>query len=518
MKTYREYELRLNVLKKTIEKLENIFNVASYKHEIELIEQEVREIDNSKIEQENIDYTPYTDKLFRLTQSVNKEYISYYELYLLTLQIESLNNKIDENNYEEEIDIIKKAIDCLNNVLLNSNNSKKEDCKQVVDNAIKAVYQSLVQERAIEREEIFNYIKKIKNYILEDNLGLFLKEDINKLPKETKAMIELNHLNKGLEYSYLTKDSLDYITSEVASEKKDSYIQRRHSAAMEVLESLDEIKDDKKDLEDDRSEQRKTITNLRVNLNVLRLKLAAWILIPTTIVLAGFPLGGTHIKNAEYTTKTYNIESTDDKKIESGRELCWHTEPKYDIEIKKCSPWVKNGNSYVRDYTQYSYKTNEAEEFDVEKIMREASSDTGSEEKDSLEDWENTTDPVIEVTEKFLDMDNASPSVLGMSLGVLAALLLVVSVLAALEDHGIIFETEVNETWDEIKRKERELKRVLETKMTRKVIKERTALIGEKKVKLQEEFNTAFGKFGDLVDEIKPEQLEEVKKYVRRGR
>ena len=191
----------------------------------------------------------------------------------------------------------------------------------------------------------------------------------------------------------------------------------------------------------------------------------------------------------------------------------------------KYSPWRKkaDGKGYIRDVIPYEYTSNErTDSVDPYEIMKSMKSKPmTTEEKDILYDDDSTTTSDIVVTETIRDVDDHRHCI-PTSLGLIAF----VGIVFVLSDYAAYHDFELRRdyfrfTYDSVEEFIDDIKHVfnvLDYRLTRKVIKERLEYVGDKIVKLREEYHDFNDKYGDINsdDTISPETLQNIKKYVKR--
>ena len=513
-KYYALYEAKLNNVKKIIEKLDGIFNVSSLKKETEKIEEAANEIDDAKREQDDSCYSMYIDNLNKILHNINFDYLPFYEIHLLTRNLENLTISMDENNYDNYKVEVTKLVD----KLISVGSCKKEDRKAVIKKAYEILYKAILQEKTIGRREILDYIKNKRDELLEENLGLLVKEDISKLDPNEIVNIELKNLDNGLDYSYLNNEVISKVVSVVSAEENKAYEERKNSATAELLNSLDKIKREKEELNSDINENKWKIKNLKVNMALSATKVLACILVPISILAGSLVLGGKILRRADYKRKEYKTTNPSDVNTTEGFNLVSPRDEKYSIYVKVYSPWEKHGEKYERTYKTYSYSANELpEKIDADEIIKSVSSATVDKEtKKELEEGDSTTEPEIIIVEYDRDMENSHLSILMSAMALLIAFLLIVGIGAMIDEvFDFDFIENIPEGCNDFLNDAEELIDLKKAKITRREIKERKELIGDKVVTFQEEYRSIIGKYGDLVKAIPQEQFEEVKKYIK---
>ena len=509
--SYNEYLSKLIVLKNIFKKLDKILNIEKYKKRLETIEEEANSCDDIKKENPNINYEEYYDQVVEMIDNLNDNYMPFYEMYLLSSRIDKLLNHMDETNYSEVSKLSYELIECLNR----NPNSKEHDKQEIISNSFKILYNVICNERTLERKEIFDAAKKSSNTGFIENIGLLIQEDLNKLPQEDVLDIELAHRSSELGYNFFSSDVIDKVSTVVLGDKVNSYQSRKINATSEVLDALDEIKKEKNNLNYERREARKIIARRSGKLAIAHLKACSLLMLPVMAVVGGIKLGGEEYNNI---TTTRNLRT--DKIIETSSTYTLHTY-KYNANIQKCSPWRENenGKGYIRDVTEYEYKDKEnSEGISIEEILKSVESKKEyTETKDELLEADSTTEPEIIVTETIEDFDDHRKSV-GGSIAVSLSFILVILVadlfvIGASEQRVELFTLTVEKVKELLESAE-DFRDSFRGRLTRRIIKERLVEIGDKIVRLKEDYGTITERFG--TDSISQEDIKELSKYIKR--
>lgn len=499
---YEEFESKYRNLKKIFEKIDNYFDLDAYKIKFKEIEKKLEEINNGKNTQEDLNYGSYTKTINKITEEINKEYMPYYEIHLLSIHIEELINGIDETNYNDLKKVCIELIDCINSVQYKN----KDDIKEIFAEAYKTIYKSLCYESVFDRDEICKYVKLINRESINENIGLLISEDIKELSEADQINIELNHRKEGLGSNYLSNDVIKKIGFLKYKDERHQFEDRRKTVAMEILDkasSFNEENDKLNNVNDERLKILKRYSSDRFGIYTKRIIL---FLLP---VIIGFVSGhflGKIVTDYKVTKKVYNKET---KKIINDENYYDDVSYQYKMEIKMCSPWHESENSkgYDREITEWTYMDkSDSDSVDPDEVIRELDKDkkTHFEHIDVLSESDNTTEPEIIVTEYIVDksdgVSTGKYSIFGLIFGMFGVI-----PFAGYHDGGKMMKDGV---------RLEAAKKALSKLIKRKVIKESYVKIGDKRVKLQEEIKEAKDIYGDLMDEYSLDELESVKKYI----
>lgn len=512
-------ESRIVDINRMLNKLEGIFDIDDYKNDLENVIEKLNKLKNGKNIIDNNIYLEIVHELDTIKNRINEECLPFYEVYLLNYRIKDKVDDLNEDNYDSVKEEIVNLFNCLNKACT----SQRKDCKKVLSDACDIIYKAIIGEMMIDKDSIIKIVRSNNNDVIKSNLGSIIRNIlVSNLPQSDVVNIELDNLNKGIDYNYLSDEILEKVALATIGDKRKKYLDRKQSATATFLSNVDTIKEEQEQLAKDRKKRNGGIKNLRVKLAMAHIKAVALLMIPISTVYGLYKLGDS-IREYKYNTSTRNMITNEMIGEETGKYI-FQKDESYEIEIKKCSPWRVNENGgYIRDVVEYIYKDkNITEGINPEKLMESFSPEKiYTEKKDSLLDSDSTTESEILITETIKDVNDSRVAVIP-TIGIEALALIVLffidagaSAFFALDDDVIIY---IIEKIKDIVELGKEYRNGSENpvKITRKVIKERTELIGDKIVKLKEEYIDMNKKYGDLVSEVTPEQLQEVKRYIKK--
>jgi hypothetical protein len=499
---YYEYETKVRKLKQIIEQLSTVFNMSEYEKELQSIEDEINETLNSKIEK-NPPYGICNSKLNDIIDFINEKLQIFYEIYLLSNQINSLLDDMTEDNYEKVVVLTKNLI----NDLVKVDITKRDDCLKIINDSYRTIYDVIVNERAIDREEILNYVVVNGDNIIKNNIGILVKEDIKKLHPIDRNDIELNYINNGIGFDFLCKDVIEKICINNKLDKRSDYDGRKRTATMEILGKIDDVDNYKTNLEKQKGDRLKIVRKSKLTRAGLRAKMSLIFLSPVILALLlgyGGSFFGPYHRVDE---RTYNKVT---KEVISESSDYITKTPLYQVVVKSYGPWKENteGDGYIREIIEWNYTNDESTEtVDPDDIIKMLDKDktVSTETKDILNESDKTTEPRITVTEYITDKQDSRPHPFPtISFGLVGALFGLL-IIAVYHDNKHINIDRNNL---------REIKYKLANIIDRKVIKRSYVTLGDKKVMIEEEIKNVENKYGDITSEITEEQVEKVKKYL----
>jgi hypothetical protein len=501
---YYEYEAKVRKLKQIIEQLSTVFNMSEYEKELQNIEDEINEVLNSKIEK-NPSYGICNSKLNDIIDFINEKLQIFYEIYLLSNQINSLLDNMTEDNYEKVVVLTKNLI----NNLLKVDMTKRDDCLKIINDSYRTIYDVIVNERAINREEIINYVLAEGDNIIKNNVGILVKEDIKKLHPTDRNDIELNYINNGIGFNFLCKDVIEKICINNKFEKRTDYDGRKRTATMELLGKIDDVDNYKTNIEKQKEDRLKIVRKSKLTRAGLRAKMSLIFLSPVILsLLLGYG-GSFFCPYRRVDERTYNKVT---KEVISESSNYETKSPLYQVVVKSYGPWQENteGDGYIRNIIEWNYTNNEStESVDPDDIVKMFDKDkkTYTETKAILNESDKKTEPRITVTEYITDKQDTRPHAFPtIGFGFVGSLIVLLIIACYYDNKHINID----------RNKLREIKDKLESMIDRKFIKRSFVTLGDKRVMLEEEIKNVENKYGDITSEITEEQVEKVKKYLNK--
>ena len=474
-------------------------DINSFIKEVSNIEKEVNELVKNE-GTNNIDYEPYITKLESMIETINDKYQGSYLLDLFADSVRDIVDYIDEDNYQDYVIKLKRLIDYLNEHTLD--NDDKKDC---LDDVCNLIYKSLLRETIINKSEILSCLK-VENYVVMQKLAALIREDISKLSADDRIEIELNNHGSIINGLVFKKIAANKLNAEVRA-----YKERKETALMEVLNERDSLLEEKNQIDGSLKQTKENRSDEKARLRIARLKISAGVLVPI-LLSAGSIYGGAHVdRYHKITEKRYNLETnkpiSDDSVDYETSSIAYYN---YRVNIKKYSPWIKSTveDGYIREVLEYDYtEYDDSKSFDANRVLQEIKPSHTIETRLYLNEDDSMEEESIIVTLKEMDKSDRrihiAPTFLIGGVGTLLAVILSV----AARDLGL---------YDDFKKIRRIKENLKNTKITIKRIKEEYVKLGEKVVRLQDEYETKTIKYEDLEAEISPELLETARKYVKR--
>jgi hypothetical protein len=502
-----EYLIELNKLSTILIRLNGLINIDGLNIDITKYANRKAEIEKNVSEFENnpdskLSYSKFKEDIENLINEINNEYKGLYIVHLYTISINEILNETDETNIDELVNQIDKLIDCLKDL------NDEEKNSDIANKAYELIYNSILNEAVLDRENILNNIKYGDSTIKEKITNLVVK-GLGELPRSESANIELKHLDEGLGYDYLDSDLVKKLAALTLEDKKQYYETRKQSATMEVMEKIDNLRKEKAEIDKEKKNRRLKIRSIRRSSISTYAKLISVILVPVLFAAGGVLFSIKFGRQANAKAITYDYKTN--KQLQQADKLVTGRLYTAKYEIKKCTPWRENpnGKGYIRDVEYYSYLYfDKKAEMSIEDIITMENNKKVEHEKKSVlfEDDITDRDQII-VTEIIPDIDNSIPSPLLM-----IVLVLLFSFMGVLVTAGLSNLLDVDTPIEDIKKFKDELKNVVKWQ----VIKEEYINIGNKIVKVQEECKDVEDRFAGVETEITPELIETVKKYVHK--
>lgn len=506
-------ELKSNIItiNQMFEKIDGVFSVDNYKKQLNNIIKSIDNLDDSKLEVGSTTITDYYDETSRMINEINEEYFPFYEMYLLVNYLKSIIDKVNENNCEEFYSHIINLVDCVKR----NSTSTREDCNKVIDEAFELIYKGIIYERSFGSSRLFTYFINNCNSYMEAKISSLMKNDINSgLSKEDILKMELNNLDQGIDFNYLTGECVEETSKSIYDEGYQAFEDRKKTATMELLSNFDKIQEEKKELKEKKENRRYKVREIKKDLAINHLKFLALAMIPIASI---FGLTQIDIKTYNVNKITRNLSTNE---IIEETQVSNETITQYEAVIKKIGPWKFNEKhgEYERELLEYAvFETTSDEIPTPEEIMTILDKPTRKvERKKELTDEEKQMEEQIIISETIRDNNSARKS-----WAIVVGLIVMFLIIFAATD-AIVY----TETGEEYFHKLLEyIENIIEGYkdyfnengiVQRRIIKERTEEIGDKVVRFQEEVYNKKAKYKDILTTIEPETLEEIKRYIKR--
>ncbi len=468
---------------------------------------------------ENVDgikqYSLGYQKLLVLERELNKAYGGLRIIRLSNLKINSLINNPIEEKYDEISTTTIQLIDKL--AELSVDLFKKT---RLFDESYKTIYNVLLYESFINKSSVLDHIVNSKKYeLIGENIAVYIQNGLAAISPEDTTNFKLAYAKEGLGYNYLNKDVIKKISMSVLNDKYNEYQQRKQTALSYILKKADEISKEEQKLKDSREDSKKTIRSIRNQLNIIRLKFLALMMIPVLCVASSTVLGALASREKKTVTKTTNYLTNE----QIGEEEIQYqfTHVGYQAEIMKYSPWRKTEGGYERDVTKFDYNSDESLDgldISIEEAYAMAKGITVSfETKEVLDENDSMTEPEIIITETFVNKDDTNINPL---MTTLMAMLFICfagvmdTVIYSANNDYEIFNAIFNQ-YKKLRNGKEYLQNQLTCSVTHRVYKENHEKIGDKIVVLREEISSSTSKFGDLFENIDPESYQTVNQFTK---
>jgi len=415
---YSTYESKLSNIERIISLLDGIINVDDYKKELEVIKKDVNSRFSTFNPKNNEIHANFLEgicsKLDNMEALANESYLPFYELHLLTRQIEE---KVDDIDYESIDLYIAKAKEVINTI--NSVEPyNRDDLKEIISKAYQAVYKVLIKEEVYDRTTLLDYLVTEAKRINQENIGRLIEKDISIIDSTIKYN-ELEGIRKnGLGYDYLSRSVIKEIAKHYYNDYYSTVEQQKKTAFSEFHKNLDSLKKDNKHIEDDK----KAIKNLRIRIGAVWAKMIAYALVPVLATTATSVIGGAIDRNYKTKSKTYNVETREMTEEKEGYEL--KTDGSKIITIYE--PWEEDGRLLHGKYKRTIKKYEVLDDSSAEEIMNAPLEDVLHEKTKLIKETEDTSedlrkeeikDRLVELREVSQDYDDSKLGPTGLVLG-----------------------------------------------------------------------------------------------------
>ena len=516
---YQKYDAMVKNLEGIFNKINKIFDISEYKKELDKIIDDASNdssfsnkmlYEGMQLDYESLIYDSYIKRLYELQEKIENNLMPLYEIYLLTSKISIQIRNINSDNINEVIEQTLKLVTAINNLRNNLNDQEKG----LVNNAYQAIYNVILYEEIFERNDVFNYIMKLNNSSIKENIARLLAKDLNKLSQEDIIDEELKGINtEGLGYDYLTLDVIKKVALKTVGETNSEYQERKRDAILEINKKNNRLISKRNALEEELKNNKGLIKNLRVNKALLISKACSIVLVPVITISAGCLIGKAKSdKITEYKTITRTVDLNTGNVI---GDISYEYDDKvttYAATVLVCDPWRKNpvGEGYVRNVKAYDYVSSSNTPFiattgDSQEGIHDTNGKVDSnikfkyqytEATDTLKIGENTTDKSTLVIETYQDKSDSRIStkyIIPFTIGgaVLGALLDVLAILLRVYD------------LNDIKRIMNRLNNQIESKnMNNECILEELNKLKDEALLIEDEYSSTARKYGMSVEKL----------------
>lgn len=522
---YQKYDAMVKNIEGIFNKINHLFDISEYKKELDKIINDASNdssfsnkmlYEGMQLDYESFIYDNYIKRLDDLQKKIENELMPLYEIHLLISKINIEVKNINSDNIGDVIDQTLRLVSTINNLRNNLNDQEKE----VVKNAYQVIYNVILHEEIFERNDIFNYIMKLNNSSIKENIARLLARDLNKLSQEDLIDEDLKGITtEGLGYDYLTLDVIKKVSLKTIGETNSEYQERKRVAILEVNKKNNRLITKRNALEEKLKNNKGLIKNLKINKALLISKACSIVLVPVITISAGGLIGKAKSdKITEYKTITRTVDLNTGNVI---GDIIYEYDDKvttYAATVLVCDPWRKNpvGEGYVRNVKAYDYVSSSDTPFittagDFQEGIHDTSRKVDSnikfkyqytEATDTLKIGENTTDKSTLVIETYQDKSDSRIStkyIIPFTIGgaVLGALLDVLSILLRVYD------------LNDIKRIMNRLNNQIESKnMNIECILEKLNKLKEEALLIEDEYSNTARKYGMSVEKLESKRLE----------
>lgn len=516
---YQKYDAMVKNIEGIFNKINHLFDISEYKKELDKIINDASNdssfsnkmlYEGMQLDYESFIYDNYIKRLDDLQKKIENELMPLYEIHLLISKINIGVKNISSDNIGDVIDQTLRLVSTINNLRNNLNDQEKE----VVKNAYQVIYNVILHEEIFERNDIFNYIMKLNNSSIKENIARLLARDLNKLSQEDLIDEDLKGITtEGLGYDYLTLDVIKKVSLKTIGETNSEYQERKRVAILEVNKKNNRLITKRNALEEKLKNNKGLIKNLKINKALLISKACSIVLVPVITISAGGLIGKAKSdKITEYKTITRTVDLNTGNVI---GDICYEYDDKvttYAATVLVCDPWKKNpvGEGYVRNVKAYDYVSSSDTPFiattgDSQEGIHDTNRKVDSnikfkyqytEATDTLKIGENTTDKSTLVIETYQDKSDSRIStkyIIPFTIGgaVLGALLDVLAILLRVYD------------LNDIKRIMNRLNNQIESKnMNNECILEELNKLKDEALLIEDEYSSTARKYGMSVEKL----------------
>lgn len=516
---YQKYDAMVKNIEGIFNKINQLFDISEYKKELDKIINDASNdssfsnkmlYEGMQLDYESFIYDNYIKRLDDLQKKIENELMPLYEIHLLISKINIGVKNISSDNIGDVIDQTLRLVSTINNLRNNLNDQEKE----LVKNAYHVIYNVILHEEIFERNDIFNYIMKLNNSSIKENIARLLARDLNKLSQEDLIDEDLKGITtEGLGYDYLNLDVIKKVSLKTIGETNSEYQERKRVAILEVNKKNNRLITKRNALEEELKNNKGLIKNLKINKALLISKACSIVLVPIITISAGGLIGKAKSdKITEYKTITRTVDLNTGNVI---GDISYEYDDKvttYAATVLVCDPWRKNpvGEGYVRNVKAYDYVSSSDTPFiatagDSQEGIHDTNRKVDSnikfkyqytEATDTLKIGENTTDKSTLVIETYQDKSDSRIStkyIIPFTIGgaVLGALLDVLAILLRVYD------------LNDIKRIMNRLNNQIESKnMNNECILEELNKLKDEALLIEDEYSSTARKYGMSVEKL----------------
>lgn len=516
---YQKYDAMVKNIEGIFNKINQLFDISEYKKELDKIINDASNdssfsnkmlYEGMQLDYESFIYDNYIKRLDDLQKKIENELMPLYEIHLLISKINIGVKNISSDNIGDVIDQTLRLVSTINNLRNNLNDQEKE----LVKNAYQVIYNVILHEEIFERNDIFNYIMKLNNSSIKENIARLLARDLNKLSQEDLIDEDLKGITtEGLGYDYLTLDVIKKVSLKTIGETNSEYQERKRVAILEVNKKNNRFITKRNALEEELKNNKGLIKKLKINKALFISKACSIVLVPVITISAGGLIGKAKSdKITEYKTITRTVDLNTGNVI---GDISYEYDDKvttYAATVLVCDPWRKNpvGEGYVRNVKAYDYVSSSNTPFiattgDSQEGIHDTNRKVDSnikfkyqytEATDTLKIGENTTDKSTLVIETYQDKSDSRIStkyIIPFAIGgaVLGALLDVLAILLRVYD------------LNDIKRIMNRLNNQIESKnMNNECILEELNKLKDEALLIEDEYSSTARKYGMSVEKL----------------
>ena len=346
--------------------------------------------------------------LQELTYEYQRDIDPLYKIYTLFTEIDNIIYIMDDVSRLTELTIM--LIDHINSI--DTHNSI--EATNLINKAYETIFNAMQYEAIYDKDDIINYINAKNLDSNRENLGIIIRENIDKVNKDVLTDDKIKHIDEGAGYDYVSKDIIKELSKDNLSNiyKKIEVAKQRN--VDEITDKYSRVNTDIGKLQNRKEYYSERLKDINTRLLAARAIVAAYVAVPTIMISSGYAIGnGLSNKIDEYATVTREI-NLETKEVLSEEKVYTDVKTSYVASITVYEPWKENpyGSGYIRDAIVYEYNNADSNHNitreDVELNSKEKF--RYSEAKEVLDENDSLTNATIIVTETYQNKQDSIKS------------------------------------------------------------------------------------------------------------
>ena len=372
-------------------------------------------------------------ELQELTYEYQRDIDPLYKIYTLFTEVDNVINSKGDVSRLIELTIM--LIDHINSI--DTHNSV--EATNLINKAYETIFNAMQYEVIYNKDDIINYINTKNLDSNRENLGVIIRENIDKVNKDILTNDKIKHIDEGAGYDYVSKNIIKELSKENLSYIYEEIEETNKEKKEELTEEYEIVNLGIKELNDKKEYYSNKLKSINKKLLAARALVASYIAVPTIMLSSGYAIG-VNVSNKidEYATVTREI-NLETKEVLSEEKVYTDSKTSYVASITVYDAWKENpyGSGYIRDAVVYEYN-NENSNHNITREDIELNSKEKfrySEVKEVLDENDSLTNATIIVTETYQNKNDSVKSkkyiipavLIAGFLSILSDLLLVIS-------------------------------------------------------------------------------------------